>query len=140
MINKVLLLGNVGNKVETRYLENGNAVATFSLATNEFYKNKKGEKNKVTEWHRIVAWRKQAEFAEKYIKKGSKIYVEGKIRYRKWTDQFGKEFQLAEIYADNLQIIANSQEDKNLSTKKTEEKSNLNDLLKPLDEVDSLPF
>lgn len=78
-INKVILIGNVGKDVETRYLESGTAVSTFSLATSETYKTKDGEKVTKTEWHNIVLWRGLAEVAEKYVKKGDPLYIEGKI-------------------------------------------------------------
>ena len=85
-VNKVILVGNLGQDPEVRYLDNGVAVANFSLATTENYKNKQGERVSQTEWHNIVLWRGLAEVAEKYLKKGSSIYVEGKIRNRKWEE------------------------------------------------------
>ena len=86
-VNKVILVGNLGQDPEVRYLDSGVAVANFSLATTENYKNKQGERVSQTEWHNIVLWRGLAEVAEKYLKKGSSIYVEGKIRNRKWEDK-----------------------------------------------------
>ena len=87
--NKVILIGNVGKDPEVRHLETGIAVATFTLATTERYRNKAGELQDQTEWHNIVCWRNLAELSEKYIKKGGQIFVEGKIRTRSWTDQTG---------------------------------------------------
>lgn len=105
MINKVILLGNVGKDPEIRHLDNNVAVATFSLATSESYKNKNGEKVTNTEWHNIVLWRGLAEIAEKYIRKGSQIYIEGKIRSRSWDDKDGNKRYTTEILGDNLQLL-----------------------------------
>ena len=82
-VNKVILIGNLGKDPEVRYLDSGVAVANFSLATTENYKNKEGERVSQTEWHNIVLWRGLAEVAEKWLKKGSSVYIEGKIRNRK---------------------------------------------------------
>ena len=86
-VNKVILVGNLGKDPEVRYLDNGVAVANFSLATTENYKNKAGERVSQTEWHNIVLWRGLAEVAEKYLKKGASVYIEGKIKTRKWEDK-----------------------------------------------------
>ena len=86
-VNKVILVGNLGKDPEVRYLDSGVAVANFSLATTENYKNKQGEKVSQTEWHNIVLWRGLAEVAEKWLKKGSSVYIEGKIRTNKWEDK-----------------------------------------------------
>ena len=88
-VNKVILVGNLGKDPEVRYLDSGVAVANFSLATTENYKNKQGEKVSQTEWHNIVLWRGLAEVAEKWLKKGSSVYIEGKIRTNKWEDKEG---------------------------------------------------
>lgn len=87
MINKVILIGNLGKDPEVKRLENGTVVAKFSVATNESYKDKNGEWQKLTEWHDVVAWRGSAEYAEKHLKKGSSVYVEGKLTHRRWTDK-----------------------------------------------------
>lgn len=105
MINKVILLGNVGKDPEIRHLDNNLVVARFSLATSESYKNKNGEKVTNTEWHNIVVWRALAEIAEKYVKKGSQIYVEGKIRNRSWDDKDGNKRYTTEIDCDVLQLL-----------------------------------
>ena len=104
-VNKVILVGNLGQDPEVRYLDNGVAVANFSLATTENYKNKQGERVSQTEWHNIVLWRGLAEVAEKYLKKGSNIYVEGKIRNRKWEDKEGNTRYNTEILADNMTML-----------------------------------
>jgi single-strand DNA-binding protein len=100
MINKVTLIGNLGGDPEIRHLENGTAVGRFSLATNENYKDKDGNWQTLTEWHNIVVWRELAERAEKQLKKGSPVYVEGKISYRKYTGQDGVERSVTDIVAN----------------------------------------
>ena len=104
-VNKVILIGNLGKDPEVRYLDNGVAVANFSLATTENYKNKEGEKVSQTEWHNIVLWRGLAEVAEKWMKKGSSVYVEGKIRTRKWEDKDGNTRYSTEILGDNMTML-----------------------------------
>jgi len=104
-VNKVILVGNVGKDPETRYLEGGTAVSKFSLATSEVYKNKNGEKITNTEWHNIVLWRGLAEVAEKYIKKGAQLYIEGRIKTRSYTDKEGNTRYTTEIVGDNMQML-----------------------------------
>jgi len=104
-VNKVILIGNLGKDPEVRYLENGVAVANFSLATTENYKNKDGERVSQTEWHNIVLWRGLAEIAEKWLKKGSSVFIEGKIRTRKWEDKDGNTRYNTEILADNMTML-----------------------------------
>ena len=104
-VNKVILIGNLGKDPEIRYLDNGVAVANFSLATTENYKNKEGERVSQTEWHNIVLWRGLAEVAEKWLKKGSSVYVEGKIRTRKWEDKDGNTRYSTEILGDNMTML-----------------------------------
>lgn len=105
MINKVTLIGNLGGDPEIRHLENGAAVGRFSLATNENYKDKDGNWQKQTEWHNIVVWRELAERAEKQLKKGMMVYVEGKISYRKYTGQDNVERNVTDIVASNLRVL-----------------------------------
>ena len=104
-VNKVILVGNLGKDPEVKYLDNGVAVANFSLATTENYKNKEGEKVSQTEWHNIVLWRGLAEVAEKYLKKGASVYIEGKIKTRKWEDKDGNTRYNTEILADNMTML-----------------------------------
>jgi single-strand DNA-binding protein len=104
-INKVILLGHVGKDAEVRYLDNGVAVASFSLATSETYTAKNGEKVTTTEWHNIIAWRALGEFSGKYIKKGIQIYVEGQLRTRSYDDKEGHKKYVTEIYASNIQLL-----------------------------------
>jgi len=104
-VNKAILIGNVGKDPEVRYLEGGNAVARFSLATTEYYRNRNGENVSSTEWHNIVAWRQLAELAEKYIKKGRQLYVEGRITTRSWEDKEGNKRYTTEIVANSIQFL-----------------------------------
>ena len=104
-VNKVILLGNLGKDPEVRYLEGGIAVAKFSLATTESYKNKDGQKVEQTEWHNVVLWRGLAELAEKALHKGSTVYVEGRIRTRSWVDKEGVKKYMTEIMGDNISIL-----------------------------------
>ena len=104
-LNKVLLIGNVGKDPEIRHLENGASVATITLATSERYKDRNGEMKEVTEWHTVIAWRQLADLASNYIKKGSQIYVEGKIHSRSWDDQNGQKRYVTEIQADSIQLL-----------------------------------
>ena len=105
MINKVTLLGRVGKDPEVRHFENDGAVCNFSLATNRSYKNKNGEKVDETEWHNLVLWRGLAETAEKYVHKGDKLYIEGKIRTRSYDDQAGVKRYVTEIFVDNMEML-----------------------------------
>jgi single-strand DNA-binding protein len=105
MINKITLVGHLGQAPEVRRLESGVAVAKFSIATNENYKDKSGEWQKQTEWHDVVVWRELAEYAEKFLKKGMLVYVEGKVTYRKYADQNGVERKLTEVVANTLRIL-----------------------------------
>lgn len=111
-LNKVMLIGNVGKDPEVRYLDGNNnpnsgstKVATFTLATTERYRDRNGELRENTEWHNIVAWRNSADVAEKYIRKGTQLYIEGKLRTRSWTDQTGNKRYTTEVTVDNLQLL-----------------------------------
>ncbi|MBE6238596.1 MAG: single-stranded DNA-binding protein [Bacteroidales bacterium] len=107
-LNKVMLIGNVGRDPEVRYLDgnSGNAkVATFTLATTERYRDRNGETRENTEWHNIVAWRNNADVAERFVKKGTQLFIEGRIRTRSWDDQNGNKRYTTEIIADNLQLL-----------------------------------
>jgi single-strand DNA-binding protein len=108
-INRVILIGNLGKDPEVMTFDNGVKKASFSLATTESYKNKEGAKVDQTEWHNIVLWRGLAEVAEKYLKKGSQIYVEGKIKYRSY-EQDGVKKYITEIYADNMTMLGSRRE------------------------------
>jgi single-strand DNA-binding protein len=105
MINKVILVGNLGDVPEVRTLENGAKVAKFSMATNENYRDKSGQWQKITEWHNIVAWRYLADKAESSLKKGTLVYVEGKLTHRKYQDKDGIDRYFTEVVANTLKIL-----------------------------------
>ena len=109
-VNRVILLCNLGKDPEVRTLENGTKVASFSAATTESYKDKQGEKVSNTTWHNIVVWRGLAEVAEKYLKKGSQIYLEGKITNRSWEDKEGNKRYATEIVADTFTMLGEKKE------------------------------
>ncbi|MDG6098736.1 single-stranded DNA-binding protein [Alteromonas sp. ZYF713] len=104
-VNKVILVGNLGNDPEVRYMPNGNAVANLSLATSESWKDQQGQMQERTEWHRLTMYRRLAEIAGEYLKKGSQIYVEGKLQTRKWQDQQGQDRYTTEIIVDQMQML-----------------------------------
>ena len=105
-VNKVILIGNLGNDPDMRYMPNGEPVANISIATSETWNDKNtGEKREKTEWHRVVAYRRTAEIIGQYTPKGSKLYVEGRLQTRKWTDQSGQQRYTTEIVADNIQML-----------------------------------
>ena len=104
-VNKVILVGRLGRDPETRYTGGGQAVANFSVATDETYRDKNGERQKRTEWHKIVVWGKQAEIAQQYLKKGSLIFIEGRIQSREWQDKEGQKRTSFEIVAANFRML-----------------------------------
>ena len=104
-VNKVILVGRLGRDPETRYTGSGQAVANFSVATDETYKDKAGDRQKRTEWHKIVVWGKQAEIAQQYLKKGSLIFIEGRIQSREWQDKEGQKRTSFEIVATNFRML-----------------------------------
>jgi single-strand DNA-binding protein len=115
-VNKVLLIGNLGKDPELKYTPNGTAVANFSIATTERYKGQDGEFRENTEWHNLVCWRRLAEIAGEYLKRGSKIYIEGKLKTRNWEGQDGKKIYRTEVYVDNL-IMLDGRQGGSTSTK-----------------------
>ena len=104
-VNKVILIGNLGKDPEVRHLENGATVANFPLATTESQKNKEGQKVENTEWHNIVLWRGLADIAEKYLRKGQSVFIEGKLKTRSWEDKDGNKRYTTEIVADNMTML-----------------------------------
>lgn len=110
-LNKVMLIGNVGKDPEVRYLDGNSAngsnakVATFPLATSERYRDRNGEQHENTEWHNIVVWRSNADVVERFVKKGTQLYIEGRISTRQWTDQEGNKRYTTEIVANSLQLL-----------------------------------
>jgi single-strand DNA-binding protein len=108
-VNKVILIGNLGRDPETRYMPDGGAVTNVSIATTESWKDKNGEKQEKTEWHRIAFFGKLAEIAGEYLKKGSQVYVEGRLQTRKWQDKDGQDKYTTEIIADRMQMLGSRQ-------------------------------
>lgn len=104
-LNKVLLLGNLGADPDVRYTEGGTAIATLSIATNRRYRNRDNELVSETEWHRVVLFGRTAELAKDYLKKGRSVFIEGRLRTRKWTDQNGQDRWTTEIVCDNMQFV-----------------------------------
>jgi len=136
-VNKVILVGHLGKDPETRYMTNGEAVTNASLATSEQWKDKRGEKQERVEWHNLVFYRRLAEIAGEYLKKGSEVYVEGKIQTRKWQDKEGRDRYTTEIIVNELHMLGSkskgSQENK-VSKPQQEENGNFDNF------VDDIPF
>ncbi len=109
-VNKVILVGRLGRDPETRYTSGGQAVANFSIATDESFKDRNGERQKRTEWHKIVVWGKQAEIAQQYLKKGSLLYVEGRIQSREWQDKEGNKRTSYDIVANSFRMLGGRSE------------------------------
>lgn len=105
-VNKVILVGHLGKDPEVRHLEGGSSVANFTLATNDYYKDKQGTRVERTEWHNVAAWRGLAELAEKYLRKGSQVYVEGKLRTRQYQDKDQQTRYITEIVADEISLLS----------------------------------
>ena len=138
-VNKVILIGNLGKDPEIRHLDNGRAVANFSLATSENYKNREGEKVTTTEWHNIVLWTPLAEIAEKYLNKGNQIYLEGKLTNRSYEDKEGNRKYITEVVGQNLTMLggrASASESSTLEENKIVSESTVTEE----DQTDDLPF
>lgn len=145
MINKVILVGHVGRDPEVRHLDGNRTVASFSLATSESYKNKNGEKVTNTEWHNIVLWRGLAEIAERFVKKGTLVYIEGKIRTRSWDDKDGNKRYTTEIEGDTLQLLGGRPADSgggypNGGYSQPAQNQNMGDMIPDVSPTDDLPF
>ncbi|MBE50817.1 MAG: single-stranded DNA-binding protein [Flavobacteriales bacterium] len=147
-VNKVILIGNLGKDPEVKHLDTGVSVANFSLATTETYNNKQGERVSQTEWHNIVLWRGLADIAEKYLKKGNSVYVEGKINTRKWEDKEGNTRYSTDIIAEKMTMLG-SRNDSNSSastitapnnTNNNEDQSNNSQNINESSNSDDLPF
>ena len=110
-VNKVILIGSIGKDPETRYLSNGDAVTNISLATTDTWKGKDGEKNEKTEWHRVTFYRKLAEIAGEYLKKGKSVYIEGRLETRKYTDKNGVERYTTDIIATDMKMLGSKPQD-----------------------------
>jgi len=109
-VNKVILMGHLGRDPEIRYTPDGKAVASLSIATSETYKDREGNRQERTEWHRTTLWGKTAEIAGEYLRKGSMVYIEGRIQTRKWTDKDGQDRYTTEIVGDRLQMVGGRRE------------------------------
>lgn len=109
-VNKVILVGRLGRDPESRFTASGQAVCNFSLATDRSYKDRNGQTQKQTEWHKIVTWGKLAEICQKYLKKGSQIFVEGRIQSRQWEDQQGQKRTAFEIVANEMRMLGSRAE------------------------------
>ena len=135
-VNKVILIGNVGKDPEVRYVESNVAVANFPLATSERgYTSRSGAQiPERTEWHNIVLWRGLAEVAEKYVKKGTQLYIEGKLRTRSWTDSNNVQRYTTEIFADNMEILSRRDSNSSQPAQQAEE------IAPASEESDELPF
>lgn len=143
-VNKVILVGHLGKDPEVRHLENGVNVASFSLATTETITNKSGERQDLTEWHNIVVWRGLADVAEKYLRKGKLIYLEGKIRTRSWEDKEGIKRYTTEVVADTFTMLGKKDDNasgpsSSPSPSKTEMPS-ASEFVNDSDGADDLPF
>jgi single-strand DNA-binding protein len=144
-VNKVILIGNVGKDPEVRHLENGAVVANFSIATSESYKDRTtGERIDSTDWHDIVVWRGLAEVVEKYVRKGHKVYIEGKLKKRNWQDKEGVTRYTTEVIADEMTMLSSPERDaaKSKAPYSTEQTpappSRVDDIIK--NDKDDLPF
>lgn len=131
MLNKVILLGNVGRDPEVRHLEGGSAVANFTLATSEKFRDKSGIVQDRTEWHNIVCWGPLADRAEKYIKKGTQLLIEGKIRTRDYTAKDGQKRYVTEIFADSLQFVGRKSDNPASSNNATTNGGNMGGNIRP---------
>ncbi|GAA4001216.1 single-stranded DNA-binding protein [Hymenobacter fastidiosus] len=137
-INKVILVGHLGKDPEVRHLESGSSVANFTLATNDYYKDKSGTRVERTEWHNITAWRGLAEVAEKYLKKGHQIYVEGKIRTRQYQDKDNQTRYITEIVADEITMLGSRPHGEGAQTQNHQPAEAQTFRQEP--EIDQLPF
>ncbi|MFV0502161.1 MAG: single-stranded DNA-binding protein [Bacteroidales bacterium] len=134
-VNKVILIGNLGKDPDIMIFD-GVKKATFSLATSETYKNKEGQKLEQTEWHNIVCWRGLADIAEKFLKKGVQVYIEGRLRYRKWEDKEGRMKHVVEIVADNFMILTRTNNIEHVNNNHSE--PGLSNILEEYPDADSL--
>ena len=138
-INRVILIGNLGKDPEVRHLDNGLVKASFSLATTETFKGKDGNPTDHTEWHNIVLWRRLAENAEKYLRKGNQIYLEGRIRTRKWEDKEGNTRYTTEIEGTSMIMLgARKEHEATIATEENAVTNNGGELVN--DEGNDLPF
>lgn len=139
-VNKVIILGRLGKDPEIRFIPNGEAVANFSIATSETWKSKDGEKQEKTEWHNCVAYRKLAEIIGEYVKKGSQLYIEGKLQTRKWQDKEGKDRYTTEIIVDEMKMLGGKSGDTQESKPEPKNRDAFKSAAATEFESDSIPF
>ncbi len=142
-LNKVMLIGRLGADPELKYTPSNAAVLNMSIATNTSYRTPDGQQQEMTEWHRIVAWRKLAEIISQYAKKGNQVYVEGKIQTRSWDDKDGNKRYMTEVVADSIQLLGSPNQQNNASHSAPTESNESSgaDFSEPnVDEGDDLPF
>ncbi len=140
-LNKVMLIGNVGKDPEVRYLEGNSKVATFRLATSEKYRDRDGNIREITEWHSVVTWRATADLVEKYVRKGTQLYVEGRLRTRTWSDKSGNSRTSTEIISENLQLLGRAPERQETNVRPVQETVRpIQEVPAPGDADDDLPF
>jgi len=139
-VNKVILLGNLGRDPEVRHLENGRAVANFSIATSEVYKNRQGEKVTNTEWHNLVLWTPLAEIAEKYLKKGNQVYIEGKLTSRSYEDKDGVTKYVTEVVGREMTLLGGGPRQEENSGTTTTTSQVAAPVVEDKGEIDDLPF
>lgn len=142
-VNKVILVGNLGKDPEVRHLDNGRAVANFSMATSETYKNRQGERVTNTEWHNVVLWTPLAEIAEKFLRKGNQVYIEGKLTTRSWDDQDGNKRYTTEVVGREMTLLGSREDNAGgapaaASPAATPVQSPVSSI--PEDDTDDLPF
>ena len=142
-VNKVILIGRLGADPETRYMPNGDAVTNITLATTETWKNQNGEKQEKTEWHRVTFYRKLAEIAGEYLKKGRRVYIEGKLETRKWNDKNGIERYTTGIIAEDMKMLGDKPAGQNNTTASQPNKQTSNNAPQGqggFDDDDDIPF
>lgn len=146
-VNKVIVVGHLGNDPDIRYAPSGDAIANLSIATSEKYKDKSGQMQESTEWHRVSFFGKTAEVCGQYLKKGSLVYVEGSLRTRKWTDKDGIERYTTEIRGDRMQMLSGKSEQSGADSASTHSQQRANSSQKPapqsnaqFDDSDEIPF
>lgn len=145
-LNKVMLIGNVGKDPEVRYLEGNSKVASFRIATSERFRDREGRQKEITEWHTVTVWRGLADIVEKYVRKGSLLYVEGRLRNRTWTDRNGAEKTVTEIAGDSIELLGKTPAAQTDAAGKDggNESSGMKNTWKPMPDIpetdDDLPF
>ena len=137
-VNKAILVGNLGKDTEVRHLDNGRAVANFSIATSESYKNKEGERVTKTEWHNVVLWTPLAEIAERFLKKGNQVYIEGKLTTRSWNDQEGNKRYTTEVIGREMTLLGSRADSEGGQPSAAPMESPVSSI--PEDDSDDLPF